>query len=149
MSANGSFTFNGESYALTHAYKEDFGVNENGSFDVDITLTSKPVDFNSGTFNDLTFVYLDLNTSMQNVLEAGTYTYGLERDEFVMVDGIVGVNVNVDNEGNITSGTSFEVTGGTVTVSVESDTYSISFTLTGNDNERATGSFTGILTQQD
>lgn len=148
VSTNGEFTFNGESYTLTHAYIDDFGENDNGSFDVDITLTSKSVDFESDDISNLSFVYLDLNTSMQNVLEAGTYTYALERDKFVMVDGLVGVNVSADSEGNITGGTSFTVAGGTVTVSVSSDIYTISFTLTGEDDERATGSFTGTLTQQ-
>ncbi|WP_420318839.1 hypothetical protein [Ekhidna sp.] len=147
VSTNGQLSFDGETATLTHAYIEDYGENGNGSFDVDITLTSKAVDFNADNISNVSVVYLDLNTSQQNVLEAGTYTYSDgERDEFVMVDGFVAINASFDSEGNLTQGKAFDVAGGTVTVSVSSGVYSISFTLTGDNDERATGSFTGTLT---
>ncbi|WP_425391379.1 hypothetical protein [Ekhidna sp.] len=146
VNSEGQLSFDGETAALTHAYIEDYGENDNGSFDVDITLTSKAVDLGSESISNVSVVYLDLNTSIQNVLEAGTYTYtDGDRDEFKMVDGFVAINASFDSEGN-TSGKIFEVTGGTVTVTRSSGVYNISFTLTGDNDERATGSYNGALT---
>lgn len=131
---------------FTSAILDDFGANGNGSFDVDITLLS---DFtvSANGISDLTSVYLDLNTSIEGELEAGTYTFGAERDVFIMVDAEVTLDAAIDSDGNLSAGQEFTITDGTVEVSVSGSTYTITFNLTASTGETITGSYTGELTQ--
>lgn len=147
-SGSGTFSIDGTSYNLTNAYIQDWGPNGNNSFDVDITLTLGDLDFTQESFQNLTFVYLDLNTSEQNVLQTGTYTFSVDRDVLTMVDASAGANVSADSNGNVSSGTLIDsITDGTVTVSVSSNVYTITFELTGEGDEDISGTFTGTLTQ--
>lgn len=150
-SGGGSFTVDGTSHNLKFAYKEDYGSNDNGSFDVDITLTSKEFDPDDEgeNINDISVVYFDLNTNTQNVLQTGTYTYDDERDVLIMVDSFIGVGISTDSDGDITGGTQYQVIDGTVDVSKSGDNYTIQFDLESTEGTSISGSYTGTLTSVD
>lgn len=145
----GQLTIGDETYTLSYGYIEDYGSNGNDSFDVDITLTSAAVDANTTTLTNFSIVYLDLNTSVEGVLESGTYTFGEERDVKVMVAGLVAGGVNVDSEGDFSGGQGFPAIDGTATVAVTGSTYTITFTLTGENDASASGTYTGSLEDLD
>lgn len=145
-STDNGFTYDGDFYATTIAYIQDYGENDNGSFDVDLVFSSKTVDFDAESTSDLSFIYLDLNTSMRGVLEAGTYNYGEDRDEFVMVDAAVAVNLSSDSEGETISGTALEITAGSVTITQNGSSYTAVYTLTAEGGAVITGAHTGTLT---
>ena len=147
VTTGGQISFNGNSFTLTNAYKEDWGPNDNDSFDVDITLSSQVLTSSDGfDYTDINIAYFDLNTSQQNVLETGTYTFGSTRDVGIMVYGFIGANISTDSDGILTSGEGFDVTGGTVTVAQAGNVYTITFNVTGANNASSSGSFSGTLT---
>ena len=147
MNPEGSFTVNGEAFNLDFGYKEDFGSNDNGSFDVDVYLSSEAIDLNTDgeSLSNISVVYLDLNTNQRNELQTGTYTYGDERDELVMVDASVGANISTDANGDVISGTLYIIVDGSVTITQSGDNYTISFTLTSTEGTTITGSYTGTI----
>ena len=138
------FTLGGEKYSLSKGYLESWGVNTNGSYDFDLYLISSGIQYQSLTDDFLgtgNLVYIDLNTSSEIGLEEGTYNYSPERNAFTFVDGIVGADIDIENE----LGELMIITGGTIKISMEGDDTRIDFQLTSMTNEAIKGNFTGHL----
>ena len=139
---NNSFTINDSTYILTAGYLEEYGVNPDGSFDFDITLTSSGVTESGGDlFGSGAFVYLDLNTMSENNLDDGTYTYSDgERKAFDLSDGVFSPSFDFSTG----AGGANSITGGTVEVKVVGPVVTVDFDLqspTGN----VVGNYSGTL----
>jgi len=98
---------------------EDYGENDNGSFDWDVELFGSEVN-----------VYLDLNTNSADGLVEGTYTYSNVREAFTFVDGEIEFN---------DESASYDLEESTIEIDVDGDTISIEFSGIpsgdGNDTE--------------
>jgi hypothetical protein len=138
------FVLNGESYALSKGYIEDYGANGNGSYDFDITLTSSDINYSDaqGLFSGTgDFIYLDLNSSLASGLVEGTYSFSSTRDAFTLVDGTVGTNYDL----MVFTGEDFSVVGGSVDIEIKGNETYISWNLTISNGTMVTGEFQGIL----
>ncbi len=146
---SGKFTINGITYLLSDAYYVDYGSNGNGSFDIDITLSSTSLENISADIKDLNIIRLDLNTSTDGKLETGTYTYGNDREAMIMVSGLVGGDVSLSNQGVLTGPILYNLKDGAVTVAASDSIYTIGFSLSGKSvgglDLTANGSYTGTL----
>lgn len=142
------FTYDGTFYDLSFAFIEDYGDNGNGSFDVDITLTNQNVNTSADSFTGINFIYLDLNTATEGVLEARTYVWDADRGVGTMVDAEMGAGVTISSEGEISAGDFFTASSGTVTVTQSGSNYTIAFTISGSGGS-ASGTYTGTLTDLD
>lgn len=146
---SGKFTINGISYLLSEGYVVDYGPNGNGSFDIDVTLSSTSLQNISEDINNLNVIRLDLNTSIDGKLETGTYTYGNDRDAMIMVSGLVGGDVSLSTMGVLTGPILFNLKEGAVTVATADSIYTIGFDLSGRTvgglDLTASGSYTGTL----
>lgn len=136
------FVLDGETFSLTRGFIEDYGSNGNGSFDFDVTFTSSGITTSNGSLSgEGEIVYIDLNTSSEEGLVAGTYTFSGSRDALTFVDGTIGKNFNVANQ----SGEIFNVTGGTVDISISGSETTIEFDLTIGNGSTVSGSYKGAL----
>lgn len=138
------FVLNGTTYSLAKGFIEDYGANGNGSFDFDVTLTSSGVNYSEaqGTFSGMgDFVYLDLNSSLETGLVAGTYNFSSDRNAFTIVDGAIGTDYDL----NLGTGEDFTVNGGSVEVELIGNETRFSWSLNISNGTIVTGDFQGIL----
>lgn len=136
-----SFTFDGTTYTFARGYIEDFGSNGNGSFDWDVFLVSDGITLNSGFLTGVgDLVYIDLNTSSETGLVSGTYTFNTQRDAFTFVDGTIGIGFDLSTQ----SGTTAEITGGTVDIDANGNNVTIDFNLD-TVSGSLSGNFSGNL----
>lgn len=151
----GSFTLEGitGNFETPYALVEDYGSNENGSYDIDVTLINNTnYLLQSGTIEDFNSIYLDLNSDTEGLLADGTYTFGPDRDKFTMVNGAVTADLTVDlSTGEVKAGLLYVVIDGSVTVSSSGNTFTLSYSLTAldqaSDSTVITGTYTGILNE--
>jgi len=137
------FKYDGKTYSLSDGYIEDYGAN-NGSFDWDVYIVSSKLNYNGDWFTGTgQVIYLDLNTSWENGLVSGTYTYSAERSTFTFVDGGVGINFNMDTE----TGTIVEIIGGTVEITITANEVLFEFNLIAEAGKTIKGRFKGVLTE--
>lgn len=139
------FELDGQTYALSSGFLEDFGSNGNGTFDFDIFLSSSGISYNSTSgfyVGSGDGIYLDLNTTSETGLLPGTYNFSNNRTDFTFSDASVYLDFSFTN----VSGTLFAVTGGTVTIGIDGSTTTIEFTLNLSNGQTATGIFSGVLT---
>lgn len=135
----GSFVIDGTSYALS----KGFLVDEGGEYA--IILTSSEISLESSDGDDFIgigdVVFLGVITSSATSFVPGTFTWsdtgGPNTIEFAEV------GVNVDVSGDVED--AFEGTGGTATVALSGDIYTITFSIT-TDGGTVTGSYIGPLT---
>lgn len=133
---------NGDSFSLDKGTLESYGENSDGSFDWDINLASSGVTINQALAQlegNGTIVYLDLNTNSETGLVDGTYNFGTDRNAFIMVDGDVGIDIDLTSQ----VGTISSVTAGSVTIAGDK----IDFDLTLANGDTAVGNYTGSLTR--
>lgn len=138
------FTYDGTTYELSQGLLEEYGDNGNGSFDFDVTLLTSGINFNNTTgeaTGEGSGVYLDLNSPSEEGLVNGTYTFGDERDAFIMVDA----EIVTDYDFEAGTGQIISVVDGTVELTEDEGVYSISFELTASNNETITGTYNGEL----
>lgn len=142
--ARNEFVLNGTTYALEKGFIQNYGDNGNGSYDFDITLTSGDINYSdaqqvfSGTGD---FIYLDLNTSLETGLVAGTYNFSSDRNAFTIVDGTVGTDYDLA----IGTGEDFDVIGGTVDIELDGNETRVSWSVSISNGTTVTGEFKGIL----
>ena len=140
------FSYDGENYVLNQGFIEEFGENEDGSYDFDIVLVSPtiqyiPSDAELSGIGDI--VYLDLNTSSANGLVSGSYNFSSERGEFTFVDGGIVIKGDVSTE---EAEIEAEIVGGKINVLVVDDITTLDFDLTTRTNKNVKGRFQGTLT---
>ena len=140
------FSYDGQKYNLDKGFIENYGDNENGSYDFDVFLVSDSIDY---SFPDQDYkgvgeiVYLDLNTSSENGLVSGKYNFSSDRDTFTLVDGLIGIKMDINTE----EGEELvEIVAGEVDVSVSGSNTVIDFDLTTSTNKKVTGKFNKKLT---
>jgi len=137
------FKYDGKTYTLSDGYIEDYGPN-NGSFDWDVYIISSKLNYNGDWFTGTGhIIYLDLNTSSENGLVTGIYTFSSERSVFTFVDAGAGINFNMDTE----SGTIVDVIGGTVEITISGNEVLFEFNLITNTTKTIKGRFKGVLTE--
>ncbi|NNC95805.1 MAG: hypothetical protein HKN92_09610 [Chitinophagales bacterium] len=142
------FTYNNETYELNKGFIEDFDTNSNGSFDVDVFLTSSNVNFDTGVGDFIGFgdmVYLDLNTNSAGQLVTGTYNYSVTRNAFTFVDGNILTSFNFTT----LSGPEDEVVAGTVEVEAGSPESTIEFDLVTVSGLSVIGRYMGTFEDAD
>lgn len=139
----GYFTYDGDTYTLLSAVIDDWGANsspDDSGYDLD---------FSVGTFKQSSWVpgppvgihsiiSLDLN-SPNPTLVSGTYTWSDTRTDFTLVDAICMLNADFQ-VGSVTYDWAI---GGTVTLSVDRDKYTVEFTLNMLDGKTVTGRYSG------
>ena len=134
------FSYDGQRYNLDNGYIEDYGDNENGSYDFDVFLVSDSIQYSiDDGFNGVgELLYLDLNTSSINGLVSGTYNFSSDRDTFTLVDGLIGIKMDISlDEGEELA----EIIAGEVIVSISENNTVLDFDLTTTTNKRITGRF--------
>ena len=126
-------SINGETFELNDSgVLTSYGDNDNGSFDWDVDI-----------FGSEAFVYLDLNTSSENGLVSGTYTYSSMREAFTFVDGEVSFG---DDESY------YDLQDSTIEIDVDGDTVSIQFSTISTEDGEETAiecDWSGTLTLED
>lgn len=138
------FQFNDTSYALSKGFLQDYGANQNPSFDWDVTLTSEDILYSetSASFNGSgDVIYLDLNTSSADGLVDGVYNFASERNSFTLVQGIIGLSYDLGNA----TGEDFTVIGGRVEITTDGTEKLIEFDLTASNGQPVTGQWKGNL----
>ncbi len=143
-SISNEFLLNGNNYALSKGFIEDFGDNGNGSYDFDVVLTSSSINYSDATGDysgtgDL--IYLDLNSSSETGLVSGTYNYSSNRSALTFVDAQVATDFNALT----LTGDTFEVVGGTVEIEINGNEVTIDFNLTLAGNNTVEGNYKGTL----
>ena len=126
ITLNNEVSIDGTVYALDGTGTlESYGINDDGSYDWDVTLLST-----TGLE-----VYFDLNTNSEEGLVSGTYTYADDRAEFTFVYS------DISNE-------EFYYTPieGTIVVSLDGDTTGFVFNLVAQDGTIIEGEWSGALT---
>ena len=132
------FTYDGTTYTLASGGIEDKGANtgpgESG-YNLNFMAVSSGVDMIivSGIGDGVYFAL----TSPNSTLASGTYTWSNTRTDFTLVDAIIGINLDPD------TGTLVWAIGGTVTVSVNGNIYTVEFTLAMEDGKTVTGNYSG------
>ena len=124
------FLYDGQRYNIDNGYIEDYGDNENGSYDFDVFLVSDSIDYSIPDEDFIgvgDIIYLDLNTSSEDGL----------------VDGLVGIKMDINTE----EGEELvQIVAGEVDVSVSGSNTVIGFDLTTSTNKKVTGKFNKKLT---
>ena len=140
------FLYDGKTYNLDKGFIENYGDNENGSYDFDVFLVSESIDYSIPDEDYIGLgevVYLDLNTSSENGLVNGKYNFSSDRDTFTLVDGLIGIKIDIITE----EGEELvEIVAGEVDVSVSENNTVLDFDLTTRTNKRVTGKFNKKLT---
>jgi len=140
-----AFQYDSKEYELTKGFKEDLGVNSGlTSYDVDITLTSSSINYNSVAeeFNGKgDIIYLDLNTSVEGELVDGTYNFSSARNACTFVEGVVGIDYDIENE----TGTLDDIIGGSVVIKTIDGDQQLEFELTLSGNRKVTGFYNGNI----
>lgn len=141
------FLYDGQRYNLDKGFIENFGDNGNGSYDFDVYLVSDSINY---SIPDEDFVgvgdiiYLDLNTSSEDGLVDGAYKFSNDRDTFTLVDGLVGIKMDINTE----EGKELvEIAAGEVDVSISGNNTTLDFDLTTTTNKRVRGKFIKELTR--
>ncbi|MGB3616645.1 MAG: hypothetical protein WBA12_00875 [Catalinimonas sp.] len=142
------FVFDGDTYELTKGFLEDFGYNGifsgEETYGFDVMLISDGINYNAASEDfegSGSLVFMDLSSTLENDLVAGTYRFSSSRGAFSLVDGVVGVNYNIADE----TGELLDVIGGEVTVSVDGADYTFDFDLTLDNNTTVEGRYVGTL----
>tara|TARA_Y100000385_G_scaffold204756_1_gene212121 strand:+ start:92 stop:637 length:546 start_codon:yes stop_codon:yes gene_type:complete len=143
------FSYDGRNYNLDIGYIEDYGDNENGSYNFGVTLVPEGIewDFNedelTGTGDGS--IYLDLNTSSEDGLVSGKYNFSSDRETFTLVYGAIAIGLELGlgaEEIEIVD----KVVAGEVDVSFSGSNTILEFDLTTSTNKKAKGRFNKRLT---
>ena len=87
---------------------------------------------------------MDLNTSSEDGLVDGVYKFSDDRDTFTLVDGVVGIKMDINTE----EGEELvEIASGEVDVSIIGNNTTLDFDLTTTTNKRVRGKFIKELTR--
>jgi hypothetical protein len=137
------FTYDGTTYSLSKGFYSDLGSNGNGTYDLDIFLTTAGV--SQGGFSGLTGtgdgIYLDLNTTTATGVVAGTYNWSNSRENFTIVPGS---SILLDYNYETFTGTSISFTDGTVEIAVGGTGATITFSATTTDGKTVSGEWKGL-----
>lgn len=138
---NGTFVYKGVTYSLSQGILEDYGSNENGSYDWDITLFSSGFNISNET-GEGEYIYMDLN-SPEVSLVPGIYNWNDTRVANSLVYGEleIGYDAATGYSQDYSS-----VNGGTVNITAVGSEYILNFTLYLYNGETVTGSYSGPLT---
>jgi hypothetical protein len=144
------FTIGETEYELDNGTAVYFGVTvENGDINFDVYLFSSEIDYNSTTGVGER-IYFELFSETAEDIKSGTYTFNANQSGTAGTfgSGIKDI-ITVDYDILRDSGTSYNVNGGTLIVSVSGNTYTFDFSLQLEDNSTVTGYYKGELTKID
>ncbi len=136
-----TFTIDGQNFQLDNAYVYSYG---DGEFTVQMQNGSMNTDF---SYIGLTnFLSIDINSSSLTELAAGTYPLNVEGGASAFTYAQIYTGITLDENGDWLNQTNSygNVTGGTVTISKNGDTYTFDFTLIFGDRT-ITGYYRGTL----
>ncbi len=136
------FTYENQTYVLDKGYIEDFGKNDNESYDFDVFLFSEGIVVKemepTGKGHA---IYFDLNSPISTGLAKGKYTYNSERDAFNYTNAGAILNADISSE----TGEEIDVMSGDINISFNDDKTILKFNLKTTDNKSLIGEFEGIL----
>lgn len=140
-------SYNGNEYPLTKGYLENYGDwNGTGYYNFDVTLVDDGITFTQndemGTGN---FISLELWSLSSNGLVPGTYIFADNNAAQTFSQGETGFNYNFTTW----TGTSYECTGGTVTISQSGTDYIFDVTLTLANGKTVNAYYKGSLIYYD
>ena len=140
--SNNVMSIAGEEFDIAAAGLENYGANEDGSYDWDVYLLGDGITINSSTpVGQGATIYLDLNTNSADGLVAGTYTFAQDRAPFTWVYADACTNFNISNF-NCASGSYYASTG-TVVISGSGSSTSVEVNLQDSAGASITASYTG------
>ena len=136
---SGSFTYDGTTYPLSNGVLEDYG-----DADFDVVLASSGINAARWTGSGY-FVWFDL-VSPTTTGAPGRYDWA-GTDDFILWEGGISFDYDTDTEKGIWIDGDWEVSASEdhVTISVDSGTYTVEFSVTLFDGKILTGSYTGPL----
>lgn len=143
-SSENNMTIDGTEFEVETAILVESGINEDGSYDWDVTLLSDGFEIdaaNSTITGTGAALYLDLNTNSETGLVPGTYTFANERAEFTwkFAEGITNFNFETEN------GEYFDAVSGTVVITGSGNNQVIVANLEDQNGNTITGSYKGNL----
>ena len=137
---NNVFTINGKSYELSVGIMEYFGETDANTANVDLILETDRNDTNGINFE----MFIPKN---EKKLVAGTYTLKTDASSMSYSDSSFAWTDGDPNEDE--SGNYFSATGGTVTVAVSGNTYTITVNCTLEGGGTVKGTYKGALSWAD
>lgn len=140
----GQVTVNGSDFSFDKGIILNYGENiGEGTFNFDIELYSGDLSLTQlGPIGIGNYLFLELNSTQSSGLRNGTYTFNFDADDLSLTDGDLEINYDFQADA---SDQFFDVTGGTVEVSKNGNTYTLDFNLEVDGSEALTGSYVGTL----
>ncbi len=144
--------YDGTEYNLGQGFLENYGLVDESIYNLDLILLSSSITIyeTQGEIDSASgsgaIIYFEMYTSSATVLEAGTYQYdesSMDAMSFDYADFALDFDVETEE------GEWIEITAGTVTVSKDGNTYTITFDCTAEGGKKVTGSFKGTLKYYD
>lgn len=140
------FSVNGQNVSLHQGFLFDYGTNPDLiSRDYDIVLTTQEITYDADLKEMIgtgSFVFFDLNIDGTEQFVPGTFSWAASSGPNTMIGAFAGITCSFESE--ICSYSSF-ADGGSVTVEVDGNIYTVNFEIDLKDGQTATGYFKGPL----
>ena len=143
---NGEFTVDGEYYTLSEGFLSGLGENPNNdrTYNWNVYLTSNNVSISEFRITGKgELIQIDFNSSSEEGLVSGTYSWSDTREEFTIVPDTE-IYLNHDFEGG-NAGTKESATGGSADVTINGEDVKIEFTLVLSNGSTVSGNYLGPL----
>lgn len=135
------FSYDGSSYSLSKGAIIKYVSNKKGGpFQLDLCLASSNVNFDSltGTGN---FIYFEMFSTLNTALTSGEYFPAETSETFTFDSAAIFINYNLTTE----EGTSVGITNGSVTISNNGSSYTVTINCEDANGKKVSGSYTGAL----
>lgn len=149
---NNEIFFNSVAYNIGKGQIENYGMSDDGGYNMDLTLYSNgvsPIEEDGGVVaysGQGNFLYLQIFSPKAGELPVGSYNFNSAQVGNTFDDGILGLNVNFDTgdgEG------SYIVSGSVKVISITNGVYEMQMSLVNEDDVAFTVYYKGKLTQYD
>ena len=138
-----TFSIDGTEYSLSDGFTEEYGGDATTGYNFDLIVHSSGLTSSAnGVTGTGEALYFELWSTSDTGLANGTYSASLNAEPNTFTIGEVYINLNAST---FDADESYEVSSGTVTISVSGSTYTINFDLTLTGNKKLTGNYTGTL----
>jgi len=141
----GSVTYNGVEYPLTKGVLELYGnLSKSVVYNAELFLFSSGIGYDYGLTGQGNYIHLNIYSSSETDLLAGTYTYSYSGEANTFDSGEFAIGVNNDDD---TYDDKIYLGSGTLTIAKSGSTYEI--TLSGNEKSGISATYTGTLHLED
>jgi hypothetical protein len=138
-----TFTIDGTEYSLSAGFTEEYGGDATTGYNFDLIVHSSGLTATAdGVTGQGEALYFELWSTSSTGLAAGTYTAAISEVPNTFTIGEAYINLNAST---FSSDEYYEVTAGSVSISISGSTYTINFDLTLEGGKKLTGNYTGTL----